>query len=162
MIFGIRSYREEDRNAVEELLALAFPTPTESDLVGELRQAGDAVIELVATIDGRVCGHVMLSRLNAPMHALALAPVSVHPAHQGKRIGDRLVHQAIDEARGLGVQLLLALGEPEYHGRFGFSQADASGYDCVYAAHTLLALRLDPDCPREGRIIYAAPFNALG
>ncbi|MEZ5838043.1 MAG: N-acetyltransferase [Geminicoccaceae bacterium] len=162
MTFSIRPFAQDDRPAVERLLTEAFPTPTESDLVDELRQAEDVIVELVAIEDGQLVGHVLLSRLNAPMHALALGPLGVAPDRQGRGIGTALVEAAVRDARRLDVQLVLVLGDPDYYGRFGFSAEDAASYDCVYASHYLMALRLDPACPRDGRIIYAAPFNALG
>ena len=68
--------------AIRRLNDEAFGGPHESTLVGALRAAGRAVIELVATERGIIAGHVLFSRLDATLdgravRALAPAPMSV-------------------------------------------------------------------------------------
>lgn len=74
----IRSETVNDYDAIREIHHLAFGRPAEAKLVDDLRQSGDAVISLVAERDGRIIGHVLFSKLKAPMKALGLAPVAVH------------------------------------------------------------------------------------
>ena len=68
-----------DHAAVARLHRLAFEGDAEARLVDALRRSGAATVSLVAEAEGRVVGHVLLSRLEAPENALALAPLAVLP-----------------------------------------------------------------------------------
>jgi putative acetyltransferase len=131
-------------------------------LVDALRLSGDSVISLVAEQAGRVVGHVLLSRLGAPMRALALAPVGVLPDHQGQGIGSALIRAALERAQDQGIAAVFVVGEPAFYQRFGFSVGAARAYDCPYASDYFMirALVSDP-LPTTGRIDYPPPFGEL-
>ncbi|MCB2053446.1 MAG: N-acetyltransferase [Geminicoccaceae bacterium] len=162
MDLAIREERPGDANAIRAVLEQAFGRAAEADLVDALRASGDVVTALVAIEAEKVVGHVTTSRLDAPMRAVALAPVAVRPERQGRGIGSRLIEAAIAAARAAGEQSILLLGEPAFYGRFGFRVEAARGYACAYAGPFLMALTLDPAAPMRGRIDYPAPFSALG
>ncbi|WP_030560740.1 bifunctional class I SAM-dependent methyltransferase/N-acetyltransferase [Streptomyces aureocirculatus] len=129
-----------DRAGVHAVHAAAFPTVAEADLVDALREDPGAWLDGLSYVaeapgepggvgdtGGEVVAHALLTRCHvdgAP--ALCLAPVAVHPAHQGTGAGSAVVRAVLHAARSRGEQLVLVLGHPDYYPRFGFSPA--SGY----------------------------------
>ena len=55
---------------------------------------------------------------------LLLGPVAVHPTRQGEGLGGMLIHESLAEARRLGWQRVLLVGDAPYYGRFGFARLD--------------------------------------
>lgn len=155
----IRRERPEDGPTLRGLLIRAFDGPAEADLVDRLRADGDAVIALVADRGG-VCGHVLLSRMAAPLPALALAPLAVAPECQRQGIGAALVRAALEAAAEGGWRAVFVLGDPAYYGRFGFDPACAAGFDSPYAGPYLMALPLGGPLPVQGGPIRHAPAFA--
>lgn len=150
-----------DRAAIHAIHSAAFGRPDEADLVDALRAGGWAEISLVAGKGGQIAGHVLLSRLAAPMRALALAPVAVHPDRQGSGVGSALIREGLRIAAEQGWEAVFVLGEPAYYRRFGFSLAAARGYDCAYAGEFFMARILRPISARTGAIRYPPPFTDL-
>ncbi len=118
---------------MRELHRLAFgddePVPA---LVDALR-AGPRTTSLVATVDERVVGHVMLSgcRLDALprlVDVCTLSPLGVLPEFQGRGIGTRLVADALAAADRQGVPLVFLEGSPVYYGKRGFADAAEHGF----------------------------------
>lgn len=93
LMIDIRDEGPADRRAVYQVVSSAFGQSAEADLVAALQQAGDSIISLVAEEEGRIVGHVVLSRMEAPFPALALAPVSVVPTRQRSGIGSALIQR---------------------------------------------------------------------
>ena len=118
---------------------------------------------LLAELDGRLAGHILLSRMTAPVPALGLAPVSVHPDHQGRGLGAALIGDSLRRARAAGWRAVFLLGEPDYYGRFGFRADTAAPFASPYAGPYFLALELAPDAlaGRSGPVEYARAFAAL-
>jgi len=54
--------------------------------------------------------------------ALLLGPLAVAPAFAGQGYGKRLVAEALEDARGHGVRLVVLVGDEPYYGRFGFKR----------------------------------------
>lgn len=159
----LRTAAPDDRAAIRACVDAAFGQPEEGALVEALRESGDAAIELVAVIDGRIAGHVMLSALAAPENCLALAPVCVAPQFQRQGLGGALIRKAIEKARERGAFAVFLLGEPAYYSRFGFSREAASRFDTVYPKDYTMALELAPGALARlpGEIAYASPFSNL-
>ena len=133
-MIDIRDECPRDWKAVYQVISAAFGQSAEAKLVEELREAGDSVISLVAEEDSQVVAHVLLSKMDAPFPALALAPVSVIPARQRSGIGSALIQSAVNRARSEGWTAIFVLGP-----RRGLELAanrkrvDASG---VVSSHT--------------------------
>ena len=125
-----------------------------------LRNAGDAVISLVAEEHDRLVGHITLSTMVAPFAALALAPVSVVPDRQREGIGSRLVSEAIFRARRHW-DAVFVLGDLRFYGRFGFDVRVAAGYASPYAGSHFMGLALGDTLPVCGTLLHAAAFAAL-
>jgi len=94
--------------------------------------AGTVRLWDVATGDGRA--------------ALLLGPLAVDPSVKNAGIGRALMAHAIAEAKRLGHQAILLVGDVEYYGRFGFSaeKTGALSMPGPYERHRFLALELQP------------------
>ena len=57
--------------------------------------------------------------------ALLLGPVAVHPTRQGEGLGGLLIRESLAEARRLGWERVMLVGDAPYYGRFGFVRLDA-------------------------------------
>jgi putative acetyltransferase len=157
---NIRSETINDQDAIREIHRLAFGGPAEAKLVEDLRQSGDAVISLVAERDSRIIGHVLFSKLKAPMKALGLAPVAVHPSFQKQGVGLALIRDGLDQAKEDGWTCVFVLGDPAYYGRFGFRVEAAKGYSSPYSGGHFMAVPFS-DVPKSGEIVYPMPFKLL-
>ena len=51
---------------------------------------------------------------------LLLGPIAVHPTRQGEGLGALLINESLAEARRLGWERVLLVGDVPYYGRFGF------------------------------------------
>lgn len=162
MAFIIRDETESDLAAIRTVHRLAFAGEDEARLVDALRRSGDTVLSLVAERQDRIIGHVVLSRLEAPMRALALAPVGVLPDYQRRGIGSALIRAALKRAQSDDFDAVFVLGEPAYYRRFGFSVEDAEGYECVYAGAFFMIRPLAAGMlPTVGLIDYPPAFAGL-
>ena len=141
---NIRDEDPHDWLAVYQAVSSAFGRSAEADLVDRLRKAGDSVLSLVAEECGQIAGHVLLSRMEAPFPALALAPVSVIPARQRSGIGSALIKAAIDRARNESWGAIFVLGDRAYYERFGFDRNAAAGFTSPYAGEHFMMLKLSP------------------
>jgi predicted N-acetyltransferase YhbS len=56
----------------------------------------------------------------AEQDVLLLGPVAVHPTRQGEGLGGLLITESLAEARKLGWERVLLVGDAPYYGRFGF------------------------------------------
>ena len=139
-----------------------FGRLSEAELVGALREAGDSIVSLVADDDGQIIGHVLLSKMDAPFPALALAPVSVIPPRQRSGIGSALIKRAVSRARDGGWAAIFVLGDPNYYKRFGFDQEATAGFTSPYAGRHFMVLKLSPSLPATTGVLRHAPaFAAL-
>ncbi len=158
----IRSANPRDRGAARSLICAAFGSPAEADLVEALDRAGDTQLSLVAEAHGQVVGHVLLSRMTAPFAALALAPLSVMPGHQGQRIGSALVREGLARAAQARWDAVFVLGEAAFYERFGFDAALAAGFSSPYAGSQFMARALADVLPASsGALVHAPAFAAL-
>lgn len=134
--FVIRPETPTDVGSVRDVHALAFADPvTIPALVNQLRAAHREVapISLVADLDGRIIGHVLLSqcRLDAPrclVNVLCLSPLAVHPDMHGQGVGTLLVERALAEADARGVPLVFLEGDPGFYAPRGFAPASTLGF----------------------------------
>ena len=135
----LRQETPADYDRVFSIIEQAFKNEPHSDhqeqfLVQRLRSSDAFVPELsiVAELNGEVIGHILMTKIvikgeQGEWDSLALAPVSVDPAHQGKGIGGQLIVRAHEEAARLGYGSSVLLGHAEYYPRFGYKRADSFG-----------------------------------
>jgi putative acetyltransferase len=130
---NVRLEREEDRTAAIEVQRAAFGSETEVAIVVAIRDE-DGSFALVAEEDGRLVGHVQLSRAWVGSTAiLALGPIGVLPERQGQGIGRALIEAAVEEARSRGEAAMILLGDPRLYPRFGFEPASRYGLQNPFA-----------------------------
>jgi putative acetyltransferase len=124
---NIRFERFQDRDPSIEVQREVFETATEAHIVVAIRDEVGS-FAFVADEDGRVVGHVQVSRAWAgETGILALGPIGVLPDHQGRGIGRGLIEAAVAEARSRGEVAIILLGEPSFYPRFGFEPASRYG-----------------------------------
>lgn len=162
----IRARQPADDDAIHRLNDDAFGGSYESQLIGELRTADLAVIELVSVDGLEVIGHVLLSSLDVtvagkPVRSLALAPMSVQPGRQRQGIGSMLVREALRRAKQEGWQAVIVLGHADYYPRFGFSAALARHLASPFSGDAFMALELVADALKggAGHVVYPPPFG---
>jgi putative acetyltransferase len=163
----IREERAGDAAAIGSVHLAAFSTPTEANLVEQLRSDGDITASLIAIDDGEIVGHVLFSRMSVEadgreLDGWGLAPVAVMPDRQRTGIGSALVEAGIGRAQSTGVQIIFVLGEPAYYGRFGFDAKGAAGFASPYAGRYFQARQLaNLPQPLVGRADYAPAFAGV-
>lgn len=101
----IRAERPGDEQAIAQTVEAAFESPTEARLVDAIRASAGFVPELslVAELEARIVGHVMISAalLNdagVHLHIVNLSPLAVAPEVQGRGIGSALVREVTARA----------------------------------------------------------------
>lgn len=161
----IREARPNDRAAIHDLVADAFGNDSEARLVEAIVAQGDDVLELVATHEQRVVGHILFSRLsvesrNRSADAVALAPIAVEAGSRRSGVGAALIESAHKLLHAQGETLSVVLGDPTYYGRFGYEHARAAGFESDYQSPSLQALSFG-EAPTQGRLVYASAFSSL-
>ena len=129
----IREERPGDIRAIRDVNRLAFGQDQESNIVDALRSNGAALLSLVATLNGRVVGHIMYSRLSVgELTGAALGPMAVLPEHQRQGVGSRLIEAGNQKLKDLGYPFVVVLGHANYYPRFGFAPASTYGIKCEW------------------------------
>jgi putative acetyltransferase len=167
----VRSETADDIRAIDVVNLSAFEGDTEAQLVGAVRASPGFVPELslVAEFNGRIVGHVLLSKVHyrhagGEQDILALAPMSVVPSQSHRGIGKALLDEALLRARNLGFPAVVVVGQPEYYARFGFLPGARWQLQCTppVAAEVLTAMELVEGGLRSGgRIVYPPLFAAI-
>lgn len=160
-VIAIRDERDNDCARIRAVICAAFAGRDEADLVDALRCDGDLALSLVADGSDGIVGYLAMSRLIAPTHGLALAPLAVAPASQRQGVGSLLVRTAMQRAHDLGCRMIFVLGDPAYYARFGFSPLEAANFTSPYSGPHFMATRLGAaPCP-PGPVTYARAFSRL-
>ncbi|NLY72162.1 MAG: N-acetyltransferase [Tissierellia bacterium] len=166
----IREENENDYSSVEDLVKKAFEIDRdakagEHELVRKLRRPGN--LSLVAMVDGRLVGHIMLSRQfikdgKGDYPCLALAPLAVLPSYQGRGIGSQLVEEALSRARNMDYGSVFVLGHEGYYPKFGFIRASSFSVKAPFEVpdKNFMALELKEDGLKgvSGTLIYGQEF----
>jgi putative acetyltransferase len=166
----IRDELPQDISAIHNLNVWAFGGPAEAVLVDRLRAAGKALISRVATLDGRVVGHILFSpitveRSPSSFRGLGLAPMSVLPEFQNRGIGSILVRDGLEICRQGRYDLVVVLGHLRFYPRFGFSRAKDYGLENEYKAvdeFMVIELREGALKAAAGLVKYASEFRDVG
>ena len=165
----VRDEALADRAGVRSLTQAAFRSPHESALIEELRLSPGS-ISLVAERSNSLLGHILFSKLRledkkAEPHAVALAPLAVRPAAQGRGVGQALVRAGLERCRCDGHRVCVVIGSPGYYARFGFRPAAAEGLSNPFGVDDehFMALELIPGALRDcsGHLIYDRAFDKL-
>lgn len=164
----IRLESRGDEASIRETNELAFGSPLEARLVEALRETAD-YLSLVATLDGRVVGHILFTPVTiepaVDRRIAGLAPMAVRPEHQRSGIGGQLIRVGLEECRRSGYSAVVVLGHPEYYPRFGFAPAHTFGLTCEFPSppEAFMAIELDAGTLNgiRGMVRYHAVFSTL-
>ena len=172
----IRPERIGDHRQIRRVVAAAFGSDVESDLVERIRASPEYVPEmaLVAEIGGEIVGHVMVSgarirHASGDRRIVMLSPLAVDPTHQGVGIGGALVRAVTTIASEIGEPLVVLEGSPQYYARLGFEPATASGiavrlpdWAPPEAAQVMHLERYDAADPTlRGAVVYPPAFDGV-
>ena len=86
-------------------------------------------LSLVMEEEGRIIGHVMFSRAEIVLDdgtrfpSWTFGPISIHPDHQRRGYGLKLLNHALEKARGMGIGLLCMEGKIGFYRNAGFDLA---------------------------------------
>lgn len=173
----IRPETHDDVDAIRQVVTAAFGSRVEADLVDRIRTSPGYLpdVALVANVGGEIVGHVMISGAvvrhdDGERPIVMLSPLAVAPDHQRRRIGARLVIDAVDRAERRGEPLVVLEGSPAYYARFGFEHSVAHGLSLPLpgwapseAGQVALLAGYDPtDATLRGEVVYQAAFDGLG
>jgi putative acetyltransferase len=169
----IRPERPGDHAAIRRLVAAAFGSETEADLVEAIRASEHYIAEtaLVAEMEGELVGHVMISgatlRSQTEDHPIVmLAPLAVAPTEQRTGVGSALVQASTALADERGEPLVVVEGGPAYYGRLGFEPAYEHGIEITVPdwapREAGQVLRLSAyDASLTGLVVYPPTFDAF-
>ena len=130
---GIREECSEDIAAIRDVNDRAFGQEQEGHLVDALRSHRAVLLSLVATLNGRVVGHILYSpAIIGAVAGAGLGPMAVLPEHQRQGIGSKLVETGNRNLRDSGCPFVVVLGHTNYYPRFGFRPASAHGIRCEW------------------------------
>ncbi|MGH8286008.1 MAG: GNAT family N-acetyltransferase [Steroidobacteraceae bacterium] len=134
MLVEIREELLGDVAAIRDLNKRAFGQDQEGNIVDALRSNGAVLLSLVATLNGRVVGHIMYSPLSVggEVTGAALGPMAVLPEYQRQGIGSRLVEAGNRKLKDTGCPFVIVVGHANYYPRFGFRAASTHGIKCEW------------------------------
>lgn len=135
-MFQVRPERFNDIEAIHSVNLEAFGRRLEAGIVDRLREEVRSLVSLVADDKGEIVGHILFSPATLSGHddlfVMALGPMAVKPARQGRGIGSELVLQGLDACERLGCHAVFVLGEPKFYRRFRFQPASRFGIESEY------------------------------
>lgn len=140
---NIRREMEKDYREVEELTKKAFWNVNmlgceEHYLLHCMRSHEDFIpeLDLVLEADGEIVAHVayVKSRLideeGNEKEILSFGPISVHPNHQRKGYGKKLLKYSFDKAKKMGYDVIAIFGNPENYICSGFKSCKKYNVSC--------------------------------
>ena len=176
----IRPEQIADHRQIRRIVAQAFGSDAEADLVERIRESPEFVPEmaLVAEVgagpDASIVGHVMISGAvirsdEADRRIVMLSPLAVSPEFQRRGIGGALVRAATSLAEQLGERLVVLEGSPKYYSRFGFEPAARYGiaihlpdWAPPEAAQVMLLGGYDgSEATLRGTVVYPPAFDGV-
>ncbi len=167
----VRPETSEDARAIDVVHISAFGGEAEAHLISALRASGsyNRELSLVAELNGRIVGHVLLTRV--PLRkdgeekiVLALGPMSVVPSQSHRGIGSELIKASVELAREKGYGAIIVVGHPEYYRRFGFLPAKDIKVTCNLPApaDALTGMEIvEANLAGGGHVEYPEPFIEL-
>lgn len=126
-VIRLEQEKPDDWWEVEALYDLCFAPGREALSSYRLRDGIDPVPELCLTVreDDILAAAIRFwPVLVGEAKTLLLGPIAVHPTHQGEGLGAFVMQQALRQARKLGWERVLLVGDEPYYKRFGFTRLD--------------------------------------
>jgi len=170
---AIRAEEPGDVRAISDVVAAAFGSQAEADLVQAIRESEHFVPawSLVAEAHGLIVGHVMVSFATLvdgrkSRRITMLSPLAVVPDAQRHGIGSALVREVAARVDEHGEPLIVLEGSPAFYGRLGFEFAVPYGIHIKLPewappeAAQVLRLR-SYDAALRGRVVYPPAFDLV-
>lgn len=149
-MISITPEKPGQRQQVLALNRLAFAGEDEARIIEALSRDGLCVLSLVAVEGAKITGHILFSRLDVEVdgrkvEAVALAPMAVLPADQGKGIGSALVRRGIELLAAQDVAAVIVVGHTGFYPRFGFAAERVRHIASPFQGHdAYMGLELKP------------------
>ncbi len=123
-VYQLEEETEADWWEVEALYDLCFSPGRTALSSYRLRDGVPTVAALCLTLrddDGTLAAAIRYWPAEVEgQDILLLGPVAVHPTRQGEGLGGLLINESLAEARRLGWERVLLVGDAPYYNRFGF------------------------------------------
>lgn len=123
-MYRLEEETEDDWWEVEALYDLCFSPGRTALSSYRLRDGVPTVAALCLTLrdaDGTLAAAIRYWPVEVGgQDALLLGPVAVHPTRQGEGLGGLLINESMAEARRLGWERVMLVGDAPYYARFGF------------------------------------------
>jgi predicted N-acetyltransferase YhbS len=172
MKITIEAETEDDFEQISRLHTVAFNGDGEARLVEKLRRTPMYIRELslVAKYRNAIIGHALfypikIKTCRKKCDSLALAPISVSPSFQNRKVGSRLIKEGLEKAKRLGFKSIIVVGHSEYYPRFGFEKASKYGISAPFDVpdNALFAIELEKDGLKDcsGTIEYPNEYNEV-
>ena len=161
--------RPGDAAAIETLLNSAFGPKRKRKISYRFRLRLPPVpgLSFVAEEDGVIAGTirhwpvVITAPDRSQSPALLLGPLAVSSNHRGHGLGALLMQQGLAQARAMGHQLVILVGDLPYYARFGFVPASDYGIAMPYEKpERVLALALNAGLDIPSGVIRHADTQA--
>ena len=127
-MYNLQEETEDDWWEVEALYDLCFSPGRTALSSYRLRDGVPTIAALCLTLrdaDNTLAAAIRYWPVEvAGADALLLGPVAVHPTRQGEGLGGLLINESLAQARRLGWERVLLVGDAPYYRRFGFAKLD--------------------------------------
>jgi predicted N-acetyltransferase YhbS len=127
-VYRLEEETEADWWEVEALYDLCFAPGRTALSSYRLRDGVPTVAPLCLTLrddDGTLAAVIRYWPARIGEHdVLLLGPVAVHPTRQGEGLGALLINESLAEARRLGWERVMLVGDLPYYARFGFRKLE--------------------------------------
>lgn len=127
-VYHLEEETEADWWEVEALYDLCFAPGRTALSSYRLRDGVETVAPLCLVLrddDGTLAAAIRYWPAEvAGQDILLLGPVAVHPTRQGEGLGGLLINESLAEARRLGWERVLLVGDAPYYSRFGFTRLE--------------------------------------
>jgi putative acetyltransferase len=133
-LIEIREEHPGDVESIRDVNKCAFGQDLEGKIVDALRSNEAVLLSLVATLNGRIVGHIIYSpaSVGGEIMGAALCPMAVLPDQQRQGIGSKLVEAGNRSLQETGCPFIIVVGHASYYPRFGFRPASAYGIKCEW------------------------------
>jgi len=155
-----RASNEKDLKSIRSVEKKAFGRSQEAKLTQTLINSSSRTFSYVVQCNKDIIGHVLMTEIDAPVKALALAPLAVLPKYREMQVGSQLVRFAIEAAKDNKFAAIFVLGDVLYYERFGFSGKLADPFKIKWQGKNFMALELKKDALKNkaGELSYPQAF----
>ncbi|MCC6864170.1 MAG: N-acetyltransferase [Rhodobacteraceae bacterium] len=127
-MYKLEKETKDDWWDVEALYDLCFSSGRTALSSYRLRDGVPMVAALCLTVrdpDGTLAAAIRYWPVEVGgQDVLLLGPVAVHPTRQGEGLGGLLINESMAEARRLGWERVMLVGDAPYYSRFGFRKLE--------------------------------------